>query len=381
MSEENTFQMDPEQMRNPELCREIGKRLYFDKQASLEDRNYGLALLDRAVALKDDEARYIIGFLLVSGAIQCKTSDSIEYGLSLLCISADHGFMPARNLLNRYTDERYQRDILSRQEPSDSYIGPLKDFDGKIIKINRTGALTPIDAVLDHINGENILTLSANIVFSCNEEEMADADKFYNAVFEGMMEWQGEYRVFGNQTVKVKVNLTSDDRLFDNVLVIPMTGDIQKIVGDLTSKFGTKKTKGKVDNILEQKRSFAGFGIRKWSVRSRKVICILSESDRFDDYEEIKHVAKHEFGHALGLGDLYYSPVDELHGVKKGVYCDLDSYYVGDNTYNLVMCDHHGPVSNNDIEMVILAFSENCMQNYQPSKVKGKISTALGRGN
>ena len=153
MSEENTFQMDPEQMRNPELCREIGKRLYFDKQASLEDRNYGLALLDRAVALKDDEARYIIGFLLVSGAIQCKTSDSIEYGLSLLCISADHGFMPARNLLNRYTDERYQRDILSRQEPSDSYIGPLKDFDGKIIKINRTGALTPIDAVLDHING------------------------------------------------------------------------------------------------------------------------------------------------------------------------------------------------------------------------------------
>ena len=45
------------------------------------------------------------------------------------------------------------------------------------------------------------------------------------------------------------------------------------------------------------------------------------------------------------------------------------------------MCDHHGPISNNDIEMVVLAFRENRMQNYQPGKFRKEISDALGRGN
>lgn len=45
------------------------------------------------------------------------------------------------------------------------------------------------------------------------------------------------------------------------------------------------------------------------------------------------------------------------------------------------MCDHHGPISNNDVEMVILAFRENKMQLYQPGKLKGKLSSALGKGN
>lgn len=381
MNEERSIQIDPEQMNDPELCREIGKKLYFEEQARLEDRSYGLSLLNRAAALNDDEAKYIIGFLLVSGAIKYKESDSVEHGLRLICSSANHGFMRARHFLNQYTDDKYSKDILQKQNTNGSCKGPLKDFDGKVISINRTGALTPIDAVLEYTNGENVLTLSANIVFSCNEVDLPDADKFYNAVVDGMMQWQGEYRVFGNQCVKVKLNLTFEDRIFDNVLVIPMTGDFQKMVGDFSSKIGTKAGKENIGNLFEQKRSFAVSGVKKWSVKSRKIICIFSENDRFDDYEEIKHVAKHEFGHALGLGDLYYSPVDNLSGVEKGMYQELDSYYVGDKIYNLVMCDHHGPISNNDIEMVILAFSENCMQNYQPSKAKGKISNALGRGN
>ena len=37
--------------------------------------------------------------------------------------------------------------------------------------------------------------------------------------------------------------------------------------------------------------------------------------------------------------------------------------------------------SNNDIEMVVLAFSENIMQNYQKTKRFGEISKALGKGN
>ena len=45
------------------------------------------------------------------------------------------------------------------------------------------------------------------------------------------------------------------------------------------------------------------------------------------------------------------------------------------------MCDHHGPISNNDIEMVILAFRENKMQLFQKQKSKDKESEALGKGN
>ena len=37
--------------------------------------------------------------------------------------------------------------------------------------------------------------------------------------------------------------------------------------------------------------------------------------------------------------------------------------------------------SNNDIEMIVLAYKENKMQLYQPEKIKGEISDALGKGN
>jgi hypothetical protein len=67
--------------------------------------------------------------------------------------------------------------------------------------------------------------------------------------------------------------------------------------------------------------------------------------------------------------------------VKKGSYTELDSFAISDKFYNLVMCDHHGPISNNDVEMVVLAFRENKLQLYQPSKLKDKISSALGKGN
>ena len=131
---------------------------------------------------------------------------------------------------------------------------------------------------------------------------------------------------------------------------------------------------------MKNDRSFAFSGM-KWSAKSRKVIYMQSKQDRFDDYEELKAVAKHEFGHALGLGDLYYSPKDQLQGLEPGSYWEIDSYHVSKKDYHLVMCDHHGSISNNDIEMVVLAFMENKMQNYQSRAKEEEISKALGRGN
>jgi len=41
---------------------------------------------------------------------------------------------------------------------------------------------------------------------------------------------------------------------------------------------------------------------------------------------------------------------------------ELSGYEITNKKYNLVMANAVGPVSNNDIEMVVLAFSENRMQ-------------------
>ena len=377
MCEEQTFYLTAEQEQDPEICRETGKRYYFENAADEAIRQYGLKLLVRASARGDCEANYIIGALLAEGVLRSARGDSVEQGLALLCQAAAKGFLPARTRLNQYTEKRYRKDVAARM-PQKSPEGPLCDFDGKIIKIKRTGALTPIDATLRYVDGKNVLTFEANVSF-ISEEDLPE--RFYDAVLDGMRAWQGEYEVFGGQKVYVEVKLTAKERLFDSVLVVPMTHDLRQSVGNVWRKIGTESAKRMIGNVVDSRRSFAGVGIRKWSVRSRKIIFIQSEDDRFADYDEIKAIAKHEFGHALGLGDLYECKEDALEGVPKGRYRELDSYLICDKTYNLVMCDHHGPISNNDIEMVVLAFSKNKFQRFQPDKRGKETSEALGKGN
>ena len=360
--------------QSPEIFREIGKSLLNSTDPT--QRSAGISNILKAYSGSDPEATYIVGELMLRGVLKPVTGDPEEHALSILCSAAQKGNIQARALLNSHCINRYSKEI----QTSAPKAGPLVDFDGKPIKIKRKGALTPIDAVLEYVDGVNILTLSANIKFWC-DECLDDSDNFEKAVFDGIMQWQGEYIVFGNQTLQVIVNLTNEDRVWDNVIVLPMTDEISEAALKFSNAIGTQKNKERVNSIITSKRSFAVPGFRKWSTRSRKLIYILSENGKFDDFEEIKHVAKHEFGHALGLGDLYESRSDNLEGVSKGTYTELDGYYLTDKFYNLVMCDHHGPISNNDVEMVILAFRENKAQLYQPGNFKGEISKALGRGN
>jgi hypothetical protein len=88
-------------------------------------------------------------------------------------------------------------------------------------------------------------------------------------------------------------------------------------------------------------------------------------------------VAKHEFGHVLGLGDLYPSRLDGYPGVPFGTHPLLDAYSIRPNWYHLVMCDHYGVISGKDVEMVMLAFREGREQLYQKVKPKDRISDAL----
>ena len=359
------------------LTRELGKAYFFRHNGDIERNNCGLRMLISAQEQEDPEAMYIVARLILDSVLRPTIGIPEERALVLMCGSANKGFVQARAFLNLYCENRYGINVATDLDIS--FNGPLVDFDGKKIKIDRRGVLSPVDAVLNFDGDKNILSLSTNVMFVYSDE-IDEPERFEEAVLKGLMQWQGDYEVFGGQKITVELNITTDARLFDNLIVMPLTSSMGDAIQSISNVINTDKRKAEVNSMLTSKRSFATSGL-KWSVNSRKIICVQSDNGKFDDYEEIMHVSKHEFGHSLGLGDLYQSPSDLLNGVENGTYSELDSYAVSEKYYNLVMCDHHGPISNNDIEMVILAFRENKMQLYQPSKFKGKISSALGKGN
>ena len=359
-------------------CREYGVVIFQSKTNSDEEKAKALELVKHAAQQGDAEANYWLGIWILTNRVKVVESDSVELGYSYLCCAANRGYMPARYFLDKTCEMRYK---FTKDESRANYMGPLLDFNGKEIKIACKGIMSPVDAKLEYINGVNTLTFYTNIMFIETDCEVTIQKEFYQSVLKGIKDWEGEYEVFGGQKLQLKVEITEEDRLFDNVYILPMTRNINNEISNIAEKIGTGKMKKRVEDYIRQKRSSAGIGFRKWSIHSRKIIMLQSENGKFDDYNEIRSVVKHEFGHVLGLGDLYYSPLDNLEGVERGSFAELDSYSIGNKKYNLVMCDHHGPISNNDIEMVVLAFSRNKMQNYQPRKIKDKISEALGKGN
>ena len=344
---------------------------------------YGIKLLEGP--FKDEpEVKFISYCLVLKGMRQfVGTPDPDQEGAALykIQILANSGYARARTFLDIYCEKRYQKYIKSLPANDDD-CGPLVDFDGKPIKIDRSGASLPIKAVLESGFWGSRLTLSPVVSFSyLNDDEIKSHKKFEKAVIDGILAWQGEYTVFGGQKLSVRVNITNDNtKLFNCVSVMPVTSGTKSVMRT-GSKLASEENRENLYEDLANNRSMMS-SFTKWSVKSNKYIYIMSKSGRFDEYEEIKHAAKHEFGHALGLSDLYAEEERGQNGVKAGSYPELDCYATYANCYNLVMCDHHGPISNNDIEMVVLAFRDNKGQAYQPQKGFGKgVSTALGKGN
>lgn len=357
-------------MEDAIFLREKGKELLSSGER--ESFKEGVDLIVQAYRLGDSEATFLFARFLVDRYISLNdVRSSEEAGLSIMRSLANNGYTPARVFLNRYCESRYAKSVKTEFTE-----GKLKDFSGKEIKIDRKGVLTPVDAHLQYVNGMNILTLQLNLNFIAFVD-IPEINDIIKASIEGIKMWQGEYTVFDGQGLQVRINVSLKKRFYDKVNVILMDDELNRSVLGMGKLLNNER----IINTASEKRSFAKMGMGRWSTRSRKSICLYYNENGKVDRDLITHAMKHEFGHLLGLGDLYVEKECGRDGIKEGTYKELDGYIISDRIYNLVMCDHFGVISNNDIEMVVLAFSENKAQNYQQIKNKGRISKALGRGN
>ena len=362
-------------------CYEAGMFYFQNADGNRDKRTKGINLLKQACKLGSPEACFIMGKFAWEGYIDIKKPDAKNEALKLLFYAASQGEVQARVLLNEICDARY-REKFEDAYTTETNSGPLTDFEGKKIKINCKGLRTPVDAVLTYENGKNVLTFRANInMISGDLEE--PSEEVCNAILSGMRDWAGEYTVFGGQQLTVVVDVGKNVKLFDNLDVFFMDEGLKKAMQQIADRVGGVNggTVGKnIDGMINAKRSFAATN-KEWKIKGRKTIFIRCKGEEVTDYEKIRGIVRHEFGHVLGLGDLYYEEAKGFDGVEKGTYEELDTYHICDKIYHLVMCDKHGAISNNDIEMIVLAFSENAMQNYQPTSMNYDVSEALGKGN
>lgn len=255
----------------------------------------------------------------------------------------------------------------------------LIDHKGRYIEIHRSSRLCPVQAELTSEDGVHTLTLTVRLRFLIPDEIERDGE-FMDRICEGIGAWSGTYEVFGGQELHVRVRIDESRGCGAKLWVLPVPDELREMIVELLKGLPGKNIK-RAMGLLRDKRSYALFSTVLWKVFAPKMIVMLKTADNTKDLNELSWVATHEFGHILGIGDLYADPESKLMGVEPGSFGELDCYALGNKRFYSVMCMHNAPIRNNDMEMVLLALTENRYQRYQKDKLGKRISPALGRGN
>ena len=331
---------------------------------SMKDKTNAFRLIRWAAGKDDPEAMFLYGKLMVDGLVPTRGGSFKYMGRKYLYEAALEGHEKARKCLDNNCEIEYLKQfVFDKPMPAPA---PLRDNDNWRISLKHTRKDMPVSAQLEFNGSINILRLKVRVNASAVEKNSEDEKEFRAVVTAGFQQWEMACSVFGNQTllVHVDVEFTEDEKT--SVCIRPMLAYGQKmkllpLVTDLTETLAQARAEGR--------HSVTIFNKKKWSLSGGKTIYLDNSTSDIFDNETIMKAIKYEFGHILGLGD--------IKNIPKGTYMDLDPYYIDDGVYDLVMCGKDGIISNNDIEMVLLALSEDKLQEYCGENV----SKALGRGN
>ena len=246
----------------------------------------------------------------------------------------------------------------------------LEDFHQKVINLDFKGAQYPVEVWLEWKNGKNILHIHVKVYFDGSEKDgiYADREKEYSRkqlILQGFEKWTGSYHIFNSAEEgkqDLQVICTAEEVNSDTITALRVY--LERISHENKSHTHTED--------WSQKHPAEKMGIDYYT------------NKKYLSPEEYTDTAKHEFGHVLGLRDAYtvknkddkYAYDDKYPDIKEDIQ-ELGLPIIKSGT-NMVM-NNLGPILNNDIEMMILAWQTGEKQYFHLDEGGEHISEALGR--
>jgi len=236
----------------------------------------------------------------------------------------------------------------------------------------RTGQRFPVRAVLCRTGKSLCLTLQAEVWFSDLRavRDGISVRNLKNRILSGFRSWKGTYPLESGEMLNVQVFLRETKRRGGSLPVLLLDrGTLRGAeVFAGKGKLGRKIRRG----LRTPGFAFTGLRPQSWRPWKNGPVGIRTDMEKFP----VEEIARHEFGHVLGLGDLYRDPLLGLMGIAGKAAERFLPFRREDGRYHAVM-DDNGPVTPLDAEMMLLAQCGGRMQLYQKKSGRGDVSVLL----